>query len=154
MASNTSQSAVSSSHHSSYLCQIWTYSGYDGNQRPRPWGTLPNFRSPSTGCYPVFLLFLNLFHPIARKWGTKSWFHQLSFLMSIFSGLQVILIHPTLFVKKPTRSPLNSLQWIHLPRIKLPSETSPKHLRDGEIGFAGYPQKRAETRSFMIWTSA
>ena len=34
--------------------------------------------------------------------------------------------------------------------IKLPSETSLKHLRDGEIGSVGYPRKRVEIGSFMI----
>jgi len=66
-----------------------------------------------------------------------------------FSGLWVILIHSISSAKKPTRSPLNSLQWIHLPRIKLPSEIGLKHLRDGEIGFVGYPRKGVETGSFM-----
>ena len=37
---------------------------------------------------------------------------------------------------------------------KLPSETGPKYLRDGEIGFAGCPRKRVEIRSFMIGINA
>ena len=109
-ASNPSKSAVPSSHLSSYLCWIRTFSDRNGNQRPRSWGMFPNFHSPSAGRYPVFLLLMNLLYLISRKWGTRSWFHQLLSLMLIFSGIWVILIHLILSAKKPTRSPLNSRQ--------------------------------------------
>ena len=40
---------------------------------------------------------------------------------------------------------------IHPPRTpKLPSETGPKCLRNGEAGFIGYPRKRLEIGRFMI----
>ena len=72
-----------------------------------------------------------------------------------FSGLWVILIHLISSIKKPSKSPLNSLQWIcPLGIPKLPSEIGPKCLRDGEIGFVGCLRKRLEIGSFMIWINA
>ena len=58
------------------------------------------------GRYPVFLLLLNLFYPISRKWRTRSWFHRLLSPMLTSSGRWVTLIHLILSAKKPTRSPL------------------------------------------------
>ena len=63
--------------------------------------------------------------------------------MFIFLGLWVILIHLISSVKKPTKSPSNSLQWIcPLGIPKLPSETSQRCLRDGEIGSIGCLRKK------------
>ena len=116
---------------------------------------LPRFPFSKYRSLPCISFSLNLFYPISRKWGTKSWFLQLLLPMFIFSGLWVILIHLISSIKKPTKSPSNSLQWICLLRIpRLPLEIDPKYLRDGEIGFVGYPRKKVEIRSFMIWINA
>jgi len=154
-ASNPSKSSVLSSRYSSDLRQIQVYFCYNGDQRPRSWGMFPSSHSPNTSRYPIFLLFLHLSHPISRNWGTKSWFHQSLLPMSIFLGLWVTLIHLISFIKKPTKSPSNSLQWIYLPRtLRLPLEIGPKCLRDGETGFVGCPRKRVEIGNFMIWINA
>jgi len=61
------------------------------------------------------------------------------------------LTHLISSIKKPTKSPSNSPQWIcPLGIPKLPSEIGPKCLRDGEIGFVGCLRKRVEIGSFMI----
>ena len=116
---------------------------------------LSNSHSRNVGRYPVFPLSLNSFYSISRKWGTKYWFHQLLLLMFIFLGPWVILIHLISSIKKPTKSPSNSLQWIcplGIPKLSL--EISPKCIREGEIGSVGCLRKRVEIGSFMIWINA
>ena len=139
---NPSKSFAPSNPYSSGLPQIQIYFGFDDDHRPCPRGMISNSHSWNVGRYPVFPLSLNSFYPISRKWGTKSWFHQLLLPMFIFLGLRVILIHRISSIKKPTKSPSNSLQWIcPLGIPKLPLEIGLKCPRDGEIGSVGYPKK-------------
>ena len=113
-ASYPSKSSVLSSRHPSDLRQIQTYFGCNDDHWPCLWGMPPSLHSPSIGRYFVFLFFSNLFCPVSRKWGTKSWFHLLLLPISIFLGLWAILIHLISSAKKPTKSPLNNLQWFVL----------------------------------------
>ena len=108
-ASNPSKSSVLWSHHPSN-------SSSDSNLFRLQWRPsttflryASKFYSPSISRHLVFLFLSSSFHPITRKWGMKSWSHQLWLLISIFLGLWVTLIHPISSIKKPTKFPSNCL---------------------------------------------